>query len=172
MDRDNRWERVEQAYSAIVSGQGTAATSGAEAMQNSYDSGTNDEFVKPIILNHYQGIEDGDAIIFANFRSDRAREILRALLDTDFDGFTRTHTPQISTAIGLVEYADDLNEKMNILFPPLEHKNILSEVLANNGLKQLHMAETEKYPHVTFFFNAGREEPFEGEDRILSLIHI
>lgn len=168
MDRDNRWERVEQAYKAIVLGQGASATSGAQAMQDSYDAGTTDEFVKPIILGNYHGIQPGDAIIFANFRSDRAREILRALLNENFDGFTRQNgAPDISTAIGMVEYADDLDAGMTTLFPSIAHKNILGEVLSAHGLKQLRAAETEKYPHVTFFFNAGREEPYEGEDRLL-----
>lgn len=167
MDRDNRWERVEKAYGAIACGQGAASDNASAAMQASYDAGVTDEFIEPIILDNYEGIKDGDAIIFANFRSDRAREILRAMLDPDFDGFERGHTPCFSHALGMVEYADDLNAYMGMLFPPLEHKNILGEVIAANGLRQVRMAETEKYPHVTFFFNAGRENPYDGEDRIL-----
>ena len=167
MDRDNRWERVEKAYNAIINGQGAASDNAAAAMQASYDASTTDEFIEPVILDGYDGIKDGDAIIFANFRSDRAREILRAILDASFDGFARAAASQISHALGMVEYADDLNAHMKTLFPPLEHKNILGEVIAANGLRQVRMAETEKYPHVTFFFNAGREVPFEGEDRIL-----
>jgi len=167
MDRDNRWDRVQKAYNAIVRGSGAAADNASAAVQASYDNGINDEFIEPIILDGYDGIQDGAAIIFANFRSDRAREILRAILDPNFDGFDRGDAPKISTALGMVEYADDLNAYMKTLFPPLMHKNILGEVIAANSLRQVRMAETEKYPHVTFFFNAGREEPYEGEDRIL-----
>ena len=168
MDRDNRWERVQKAYDAVVLAKGEAATDPIAAIQSSYDAGKTDEFIEPVILNGYEGLEDGDAIIFANFRNDRAREILQALLVDGFDGFEReSGKPQISMALGMVQYSDELNPLMDILFLPIEHKNILGEVIAANGLKQLRTAETEKYPHVTFFFNCGREEPFEGEDRIL-----
>lgn len=168
MDRDNRWERVERAYNAIMNGSGVTAASASDALQDSYDGGVTDEFIEPIILNNYQGFEDGDAIIFANFRSDRAREILNAMMFDDFNGFNRNGGQcKISHAIAMVEYSDDLNKVMGVLFPPIEHRNILGSVLSGNGLKQMRMAETEKYPHVTFFFNAGREVPFEGEERIL-----
>lgn len=168
MDRDKRWERVQKAYDAVLLGKGVPKDDALSGIQDSYDAGITDEFIEPIILNNYQGIEQGDAIIFANFRNDRAREILQALLVDDFDGFERDGgRPQISSALGMVEYSDELNPLMDILFLPLEHKNILGEVVSANGLKQVRMAETEKYPHVTFFFNCGREVPYEGEDRIL-----
>ena len=168
MDRDNRWERVERAYDAIMNGQGVKAFGSLAAVQDSYDRGVMDEFIEPIILNGYEGFKDGDAIIFANFRSDRAREILNAILFSDFDGFDRQGGQrEIGHAISMVEYSDELNEVMGVLFPSLAHHNILGEVIADHGLKQMRMAETEKYPHVTFFFNAGREVPFDGEERIL-----
>ncbi len=168
MDRDKRWERVQQAYDAVVLGKGSASDSATDAMQVSYDDGVTDEFVKPVILNGYQGMEEGDVIVFANFRNDRARELLQAILLPDFDGFERDGgQPVISKALGMVEYSDELNPLMDIMFLPLEHKNILGEVVSAQGLKQMRMAETEKYPHVTFFFNCGREVPYEGEDRIM-----
>ncbi len=168
MDRDNRWERVERAYNAIMNGDGDAGTRASDVMQQNYDKDITDEFIEPAILNGYEGFENGDAIIFANFRSDRAREILNAILFSDFDGFARQKEQrEVSHAISMVEYSDELNKVMKVLFPPAEHKNILGEVLADHGLKQMRMAETEKYPHVTFFFNAGREVPFDGEERIL-----
>lgn len=168
MDRDNRWERIEIAYNAIMNGEGLGSNNAAQSIQESYADGVTDEFIKPIIMNDYNGFKDGDAIIFANFRSDRAREILNAIMFEDFDGFERAGGQRdISSALSMVEYSDDLNEVMEVLFPPIKHKDILGEVIADHGLKQMRMAETEKYPHVTFFFNAGREVPFDGEDRIL-----
>lgn len=168
MDRDNRWERVSKAYNAIVHAQGLASDNALAAMQASYDNGVTDEFIEPVVLGGYKGLQAGDAIIFANFRNDRAREILQALLVEGFDGFERQGVkPQISRALGMVQYSDELNPLMDILFKPIEHKNILGEVVAAHGLKQLRTAETEKYPHVTFFFNCGREEPYPGEERIL-----
>ena len=168
MDRDRRWDRVELAYNAIIHGEGHSAVDSSHAIQDSYNAGITDEFVEPVILNDYEGFEEGDAIIFANFRNDRARQILQAILYEEFDYFDRKHgRPIISEAIGLVEYSDELNEFMDTLFLPVEHKNIFGEIVSTHGLKQMRMAETEKYPHVTFFFNCGREEPYEGEDRIL-----
>ncbi len=169
MDRDKRWERVRRSYDAIVRGKGDQYSDDAvRAMQGSYKGGVTDEFVEPVILHGYKGMEEGDALIFANFRSDRAREICQALLMDDFGGFDREGgKPKLSRAIAMVEYSDELNEVMEILFPPIEHKNILGEVVSSAGLKQVRMAETEKYPHVTFFFNCGREEPYKGEERIL-----
>ncbi|MGH1397691.1 MAG: 2,3-bisphosphoglycerate-independent phosphoglycerate mutase [Alphaproteobacteria bacterium] len=168
MDRDNRWERVERAYNAIMNGNGEPADNAGDFIQQNYDNDTTDEFIEPAILNGYEGFKDGDAIIFANFRSDRAREILNAIMFDDFDGFARAGGQRdIAHAISMVEYSDELNKVMSILFPPIKHENILGAVLADHGLKQMRMAETEKYPHVTFFFNAGREVPYDGEDRIL-----
>lgn len=168
MDRDNRWERVEKAYNAIVHGRGIKSSMPTEYIQSCYEKGQTDEFLEPAMFGGYEGIEEGDAIIFANFRNDRARQILQSLIFEDFEGFKREGgAPPLSEAIGMVEYSDELNEYMQILFKPLEHKNIFGEVVAAHGLKQMRMAETEKYPHVTFFFNSGREEPYEGEERIL-----
>lgn len=168
MDRDKRWERVSRAYELLVSGHGKASDNALAAMQSSYDAGVTDEFVEPVVLEGYKGIQDGDAILFANFRNDRAREILEAMLFEDFDGFERKGAkPKISKALGMVEYSEDLNPLIETLFLPIEHKQIFGEVVSAHGLKQIRMAETEKYPHVTFFFNCGREEPYEGEDRIL-----
>ena len=168
MDRDKRWDRVQLAYDAVVEAKGTSADNAPAAMQASYDEGVTDEFIKPVILNGYEGLEEGDAIIFANFRNDRAREILQAMLVESFDGFERTGgMPKISKALAMVEYSDELNPLMDIMFGPQVHKKLLGEVLSAHGLKQIRMAETEKYPHVTFFFNCGREEPYEGEDRIM-----
>lgn len=167
MDRDNRWERVQRAYDAIMFGRGTKSSDVRRAIQDSYDQGITDEFIEPIILDGYNGMQDGDAILFANFRSDRAREILQAFLLPDFKGFDRQGAAKISETVGMVEYSDVLNEYMHVLFPPIIHQNILGEVISIKGLRQLRMAETEKYPHVTFFFNCGREEPYSGEDRIL-----
>lgn len=168
MDRDNRWDRVQRSYGAIINAKGKGVSDAAKAIQESYEAGVSDEFIEPVIMGGYEGFNEGDAIIFANFRNDRARELLQAMLYEEFDGFERSGgKPDISKALGMVEYSDELNGLMDILFLPVEHKNILGQVLADNGLTQMRMAETEKYPHVTFFFNCGREEPYEGEDRIM-----
>jgi 2,3-bisphosphoglycerate-independent phosphoglycerate mutase len=121
----------------------------------------------PVALNGYAGMKDGDGILFANFRADRAREILTALLDPHFTGFARKKTVRFAAASGMVEYSDALKKLMTALFPPKKITETLGEIMAGAGLKQLRIAETEKYPHVTFFFNGGREEPYPGEDRIM-----
>ncbi len=168
MDRDKRWDRVQKSYHAIIGAKGKAVKSAGDAMQVSYDAGVTDEFIEPLILNGYQGVEEGDAILFANFRNDRARELLQALLLADFNGFERDGGQMgFSYALGMVEYSDELNPLMEIMFLPKEHKNTLGEVVSAHGLTQIRMAETEKYPHVTFFFNCGREVPYDGEDRIM-----
>jgi len=168
MDRDNRWDRVSKAYEAIISAQcEIPALDAVSAVEAAYAEGLTDEFILPTVIGDYTGAKDGDALLFANFRGDRAREILNAILMKDFDGFDRSKIVEMSYAVGMVDYSDDLNQKMGTLFPPTKNKNILGEVIANAGLKQLRAAETEKYPHVTFFFNSGREQPFEGEERLL-----
>ena len=167
MDRDNRWERVEKAYDLVVAGVGAAATDPVAAITASYAAKVADEFVNPVALNGYKGMKDGDGILFANFRADRAREILMALLDSGFSGFARKKTVQFASAAGMVEYSDHLNGLMTALFPPKIIADTLGEIMARAGLKQLRIAETEKYPHVTFFFNGGREEPYANEDRIM-----
>lgn len=167
MDRDKRWDRVEKAYDLVTQGTGTPATDAVAAIKASYAAGVNDEFVLPVALNGYAGMKDGDGVLFTNYRTDRAREILQALVEPDFRGFARKVTPKLAAATGMVEYSDLLNKYMSALFPPKQIGETLGEIMAGAGLKQLRIAETEKYPHVTFFFNGGREEPYAGEDRIM-----
>jgi 2,3-bisphosphoglycerate-independent phosphoglycerate mutase len=167
MDRDNRWERVKLAYDAITAAYGHHAKDWREAVQASYDAGKTDEFVIPTVLSGYKGMKPGDGVLMANFRADRAREILAALLDPGFKGFLREKPTAFSAALGMVEYSARHAGWMRALFPPEPLNAILGEVVADAGLKQLRIAETEKYPHVTFFFNGGREELFPGEERIL-----
>ena len=165
MDRDNRWDRVEQAYNAIVCGEGESRASAKEAIEQSYASGVNDEFVVPVVVAENATLNDGDGFIFFNFRSDRAREITRALALDNFDGFDRRSWPKLAGYVCLTEY--DATFGLPIAFGSTELVNILGGVLADAGLKQLRIAETEKYAHVTFFFNGGAETPFTGEDRAL-----
>lgn len=167
MDRDKRWERVEKAYDLLTEGVGVPSDNFVEAIQASYRAGVTDEFVLPVVAKGFRGIQDGDGILFANFRADRAREILTALLDPNFTGFKRKVVRQLTTALGMVEYSEQLNRLMTSMFPPKIINGGLGEIMAMAGLKQLRIAETEKYPHVTFFFNGGREEPYEGEERIM-----
>ncbi len=168
MDRDKRWDRVEKAYKVLVDGAGEQqADSAVAAIEAAYARDENDEFVAATTIGDYVSIQDGDGFLMANFRADRAREILTALVDPAFDGFDRARVPAFAATAGMVEYSDALNEFMPVLFPSEEIKNSLGEVLANNGVNQLRIAETEKYAHVTFFFNGGSEATFEGEDRIL-----
>ncbi len=167
MDRDKRWERVERAYDLLIQGQRPMATDAVKAIKASYANSIADEFMLPVALTGYGGMRDGDGILFANFRADRAREILLALLDPSFNGFTRKRVVKFAAAAGMVEYSEQLNAMMSSLFPPKPITNTIGEILARQGLKQLRIAETEKYPHVTFFFNGGREEPYEGEERIM-----
>ncbi|GFE57281.1 2,3-bisphosphoglycerate-independent phosphoglycerate mutase [Geobacter sp. AOG1] len=169
MDRDNRWERVEQAYNAIVRGTGESRKSAAEAIDASYAAGVNDEFVKPAVIvangQPVGTVRDGDGFIFFNFRSDRAREITRALALDDCPGFVRQDRPRLSAYVCMTEY--DATFGLPLAFGPESLTNILGEVLGKHGLTQLRIAETEKYAHVTFFFNGGVEEPFPGEERCL-----
>jgi 2,3-bisphosphoglycerate-independent phosphoglycerate mutase len=168
MDRDKRWDRVNGAYDALVDARGkVTAKSADEAVDKGYAAGKNDEFVEPTVIDGYGGMKDGDAILMFNYRADRAREILTALVDPLFDGFKRSRTVKLSDAVGMVEYSAALNEFLKTLFPPLTIKMGLGETVSRAGLKQLRIAETEKYAHVTFFFNGGEERQFEGEERIL-----
>ena len=169
MDRDTRWDRVEKAYNAMVHGLGELCVSSKDAVDQSYASKIYDEFVVPAVVCE-QGapvgqVLDSDGFIFFNFRSDRAREITRALALDDFDGFARHHRPKLAGYVCLTEY--DATFGLPIAFESTELKNLLGGVLAEAGLKQLRIAETEKYAHVTFFFNGGMETPFAGEDRAL-----
>jgi 2,3-bisphosphoglycerate-independent phosphoglycerate mutase len=165
MDRDNRWDRVAQAYNLIVEGQAeftaASATAGLEA---AYARGENDEFVKATGIGAPVRVEDGDAVIFMNFRADRARELTRTFVEPDFSEFPRARTPQTSFVM-LTQYAASI--KAPSAFAPGSLDNVLGDYLAKNGKTQLRIAETEKYAHVTFFFSGGREEPFPGEERIL-----
>ena len=167
MDRDHRWERVERAYRALVSGEGLAAGDAAEAVRRSYENDRSDEFVEPSVIGDYAGMADGDGLLMLNFRADRAREILLALLDPDFADFVRPRRPAFAGVLGLVGYSAALTPFIEPLFPPPQVEDTLGAVVAAAGLRQLRIAETEKYAHVTFFLNGGREAVFEGEERIL-----
>ncbi len=168
MDRDKRWERVGKAYAALSGGEAEVHAGDAlAAIDASYAAGSTDEFVPPTVIGEYKGMADGDGVLMANFRADRAREILSALLDPSFDGFARSRRISFAAAAGLVEYSSALAQMMSTIFPPVALDNVLGQVVADAGLRQLRIAETEKYAHVTFFLNGGREEKFPGEDRIL-----
>jgi len=166
MDRDKRWDRVEKAYRAIVDADGEfSAPNAMIALENAYARGENDEFVKPTIIEPAVKMENGDAVIFMNFRADRARQITRAFIEENFNDFQRTRFPKLSNFVCLTEYNKDFNTPL--AFPPQSLNNVLGEVISKQGLKQLRIAETEKYAHVTFFFNGGEEKVYEGEERIL-----
>ncbi len=167
MDRDKRWDRVEKAYRLIVHGKGTTANDPLSAIAAAYDRGETDEFVSPTVVADYRGMEDGDGLVIANFRADRVREIGAALLDPDFAGFARGRQVAFTAALGLVEYSTELNRFLQTLFPPENLEETFGEAVSRAGLTQLRIAETEKYAHVTFFFNGGRETVFAGEERIL-----
>lgn len=167
MDRDNRWDRVERAYLAIAEGQGAAFADAASVMDEAYGKGVTDEFVVPVTVGGYGGMQNGDAILSFNFRADRIRELLGALVDPDFKGFVRRRSVQICMAVGMTRYSDALAPWMKPLFAPQPMDGLLGEVVAAAGKRQVRMAETEKYPHVTYFLNGGREEPYAGEDRIM-----
>ena len=167
MDRDNRWERVEKAYRAMTAGTGETAASAVEAVQQSYDKGETDEFVLPTVVQAdgkpVAVIQAGDGVIFFNFRGDRAREISKAFVNREFDGFSREYLGV--QYVAMTQYEEGLD--MTVAFPPQDLQNTLGQVLADNQVKQFRVAETEKYAHVTFFFNGGVEEPNPLEDRLL-----
>ena len=169
MDRDKRWERVQKAYEAMVLGSGVPFPSAIEAVQDSYDHQRTDEFMLPSVMvengKPVANIGSGDAVIFCNFRSDRAREITRALTDPAFDGFPRSAVPQLASYVCLTTYDETFG--LPVAFPPMRLTHILGQVLSGSGVRQLRIAETEKYAHVTFFFNGGEEQPFPLEDRVL-----
>src|SRR5205085_1049852 len=167
MDRDKRWDRVAKAYAALTAAAGEHADDPVKAVEAAYARGETDEFVLPTALGDYRGIEDGDGVFFANFRADRIREIATALLDPDFPGFPRDKHIAFAAALGLVEYSTELNRFVATLFPPQDLSGTFGEIVSNAGMTQLRIAETEKYAHVTFFFNGGRETVFPGEERIL-----
>ncbi len=166
MDRDNRWDRVEQAYHLIVEGKAEHhADYAVDGLIAAYERGETDEFVKATTIGEPVRVEDGDAVVFMNFRADRARELTRCFVEPGFDAFQRTRVPQLAGFVMLTQYAASIPAPS--AFAPEPLTNVLGEYLANNGKTQLRIAETEKYAHVTFFFSGGREEPFEGEERIL-----
>lgn len=165
MDRDKRWERVREGYEAVALGRGTSFTDAAAAVRESYAADVTDEFVKPLVREDYGGVRDGDSIIFYNFRPDRAREMTRAFVDPEFDGFPIVR-PRLAAYVCMTCY-DATMPNCSVAFCPQELTHTLGEVVEENGLSQLRIAETEKYAHVTFFFNGGVEAPSPHEDRIL-----
>ena len=166
MDRDNRWERVKLAYDAIVNGEGNKDPDPVAVMQKSYDAGVTDEFIVPTVVTEGAGIKAGDSVIFFNFRPDRARELTRTLVDPDFAGFEREKGFFPLTYICMTQY-DATMPNVEVAYRPESLTNTLGEYLSRLGKTQLRIAETEKYAHVTFFFNGGVEAPYEGEDRVL-----
>ena len=166
MDRDKRWERVKLAYDALTLGDGRQAESGSAAVEFAYGAGETDEFIMPTICNKEATVNNGDSIIFCNFRPDRAREITRSFVDADFDGFTRTSNIEDLKYVCMTQY-DATMPNVEVAFPPASINNTLGEYLSSLGKTQLRIAETEKYAHVTFFFNGGVEKPNALEDRIL-----
>ncbi len=168
MDRDNRWERVARAYQAMVNAVGEHALTPAAAVAQSYAKKEMDEFIAPTVIGDYAGAKDGDGYFCLNFRSDRAREILAALGDPAFHGFETGKRPVWAAMLGMVEYSTTHNTYMTTAFPSRSLPNTIGEWVASHGLTQLRLAETEKYPHVTFFLNGGREVPFVGEDRYMA----
>ncbi len=167
MDRDKRWDRVGKAYAAIAEAEASRFDDPIQAVQAGYDQQKFDEFIPPAVIGDYKGMQDGDGILCFNFRADRVREILAALLEPEFDGFKRKRRIKIAAAAGMTRYSDELAPYLGVLFPPEPLSNILGSVVAEAGRTQLRSAETEKYPHVTYFLNGGQETPFPGEDRIM-----
>jgi 2,3-bisphosphoglycerate-independent phosphoglycerate mutase len=169
MDRDNRWERVGEAYNAMIKGEGRAANDAHSAITQAYNRSETDEFISASVIGDYAGVQDGDGVFCLNFRADRAREILAAIGQPGFSGFDTGKRPQLAGLLGMVEYSDEHNTYMTTVFPAREINNTLGEWVAKQGRTQFRLAETEKYPHVTFFLNGGEEEPADGEDRFMPL---
>lgn len=169
MDRDTRWPRVKKAYDAIFHGQGEKATDPVQAVKDSYEKDLMDEFIVPTVIEKdgepVATVKDNDAVLFFNFRPDRAMQLSQALSDPNFDEFDRGETPSNVKFVTMTQYTADM--QADVMFPPVFLKNVLGQVLADNGLSQLRIAETEKYPHVTFFMNGGTNDEFPGESRIL-----
>ena len=167
MDRDNRWERVASAFAMLVDGQGAHATDPQAVLAEAYAADVGDEFVPATVLGPYKGMADGDGILCFNFRADRVRELLDALLQPGFAGFARPRVPRFASALGMTAYSAALAPVMAVLFEPQNLDRVLGEVVAEAGRTQLRTAESEKYPHVTYFLNGGREAPYPGEERML-----
>jgi 2,3-bisphosphoglycerate-independent phosphoglycerate mutase len=167
MDRDKRWDRVARAYHAIVDADGPRFASAPAVIADAYAHEISDEFVVPAVVGDYRGMRDGDGVLCFNFRADRVREILAALLDPAFAGFARRRSVRIAVAAGMTQYSEQLDAFLGTIFPPQSLASVLGQVVADAGRTQLRMAETEKYPHVTYFLNGGEEKPYRGEDRIM-----
>ncbi|MEO0486811.1 MAG: 2,3-bisphosphoglycerate-independent phosphoglycerate mutase [Pseudomonadota bacterium] len=167
MDRDTRWERVSQAFATMASGAGETATTAANAVAQSYELGTTDEFILPTAIAGFEGMADGDGLFCLNFRADRAREVLAALCDPEFEAFETGPRPLLAAQLGMVEYSDAHSEYLATAFPKRVIANTLGEWVSKQGRSQFRLAETEKYPHVTFFLNGGVEVPYAGEDRFM-----
>lgn len=166
MDRDTRWERVAEAYHAMVSGIGRGASDACAAIEEAYALGETDEFITPTVISGYEGMAAADGLVFCNFRADRAREILSGILDPDFEGFERSQ-PELAATLGFVSYSERHDNWMDVMFPSQDIPNTLGAWVAASGKTQFRIAETEKYPHVTFFLNGGVEVPHPGEERLM-----
>ena len=167
MDRDKRWDRVANAYRAIVEADGPHFPDAAAVIADAYAHDISDEFVVPAVVARFSGVRDGDGVLCFNFRADRVRGILSALLDPAFLGFARRRSIRFAAAVGMTQYSKQLDTLLQTIFPPQSLKNVLGQVVADAGRTQLRIAETEKYAHVTYFLNGGREQPYRGEDRIM-----
>ncbi len=167
MDRDNKWDRVQIAYDAIVSGEGENTSSFSDSISALYDDGVTDEFFMPMIADDYDGFAPNDGLIFSNYRADRARQLAEVILLDEFDGFERGSKPNLSSVVAMAPYRSDIDKHMGIIFPKENILNTFAQVVSEAGLEQLHAAETQKYAHVTFFFNGGREKPFPNEDHVM-----
>jgi 2,3-bisphosphoglycerate-independent phosphoglycerate mutase len=167
MDRDKRWDRIAKAYGAIVEAEGPHFADAQAAIADAYAHNVTDEFIVPAVIGGYRGAKDGDGVLCFNFRADRVREILTALLDPAFSAFQRQRVVRFAAATGMAQYSEQLDTLLGTIFPPLTLPNVLGEVVAGAGRAQLRMAETEKYAHVTYFLNGGEERQYPGEDRIL-----
>lgn len=168
MDRDNRWDRVQAAFDAMTAAKGAKAPTAEAAIADAWAAGETDEFITPAAIGDYAGMKDGDGLLFLNFRADRAREILSALADPDFAEFDVSSRPAFASVAGIVEYSTRHNAFMKVLFPSEDIVNTLGQWVAEHGRTQFRIAETEKYPHVTFFLNGGVETPYPGEDRYMA----
>jgi 2,3-bisphosphoglycerate-independent phosphoglycerate mutase len=168
MDRDNRWSRVQEAYAAMIAGRGMRARDARSAVTNAYARSESDEFIAATVIGDYAGVAPGDGLFCLNFRADRAREILQAMADPDFDAFARDVVPDWAATLGMVEYSEAHEAWFDTVFPSRDIVNTLGAWVARHGLRQFHLAETEKYPHVTFFLNGGKEPPETGEARYMA----
>ncbi|MCY4302502.1 MAG: 2,3-bisphosphoglycerate-independent phosphoglycerate mutase [Aestuariivita sp.] len=168
MDRDNRWDRIYAAYRAIVSGEGRQCPNLQAAVATAYDRGETDEFIAATVLGPYNGMRNGDGLFCLNFRADRSRQLLSAIAQPDSVPFTVSKHPKLSALLGLIDYSRDHSRYFETVFPDIEVPNSLGSWIAQHNRRQFRIAETEKYPHVTFFFNGGKEEPEVGEDRFMA----